>query len=174
MRSAKSSWSIYALSDVQAAMTHEIKSHADGNQQTINTAKQDEEYQNARYDIYNLIYIHKFLSPFIHPFSFFFPTPPPSLFFLFHTTSHPTYVPARREQKSKRSTLGSIKPCHALPHVLLEQRLVVFMPPTERRSSLDDVSCRPQDPQLIHITARLVVRTQDVEFALAHLIELHA
>ena len=60
----------------------------------------------------------------------------------------------------------------AIADVLLEDRLVVAVPARERGTALGDVPRAPHDTQLVDFVARLVVRAQDVELALANLVQL--
>lgn len=65
-----------------------------------------------------------------------------------------------------------IKLVQAVLDVLLEQGLVVLVPATQSGTAFGDVTSTPHDPELVDLLACLVIRADDVEQALADLVEL--
>ena len=96
----------------------------------------------------------------------------------------PGRAPTHTQDKTKRShsflslslyTLTFIDPsgqrCEALPDILLKHRLVTLMPSTQRRSPFNNVPCCPQDPHVVHLSSRLVIRHQNVKVPSPHTLE---
>jgi hypothetical protein len=64
-----------------------------------------------------------------------------------------------------------IKLSQSIPHILIEQRRVVWMPPTQRGPSLCDIGSRPHDSQLVQLFPCLMVWHQDVKVPNSYAVE---